>query len=120
MFAKIVSELMQEIFFSPNGFYSRLDNLLTLQVPAQPPPVPNVPPRPALGFGQSSASFDSMKEVDDPEQPDEDDGLTPSEFPLLAQQARDPGLKPRERSNAAAMLIGGLRGFASPPTIERL
>ena len=65
------------------------------------------------GFGQSSASFSSMGVLDAPEQPDDDDGLTPSEFRLLAQQARDPELGPRDRSNAASMLIHGVRGHPS-------
>jgi len=124
MFANLVSELMDEIFFVPQGFHSRLDDSLTLQLPTQPHPVlgadsigalsgTEIPPM-ELGFGQSSASFDSMGVLDDsPEPPDEDDGLTPSEFRLLAQQARDPELGPRDRSNAASMLIHGVRGECS-------
>ncbi|KIM37120.1 hypothetical protein M413DRAFT_278282 [Hebeloma cylindrosporum] len=129
MFAKLVSELMDEIFFVPEGYHSPLDKLLTLQVPSQSPPVPGAPSigavlgtaiPPALESGQSSASFDPMQELDAPEHPDEDDGLTDSEFRLLAQQACDPKLKPRDRSNAAAMLIGGVHAFANPRVMERL
>jgi hypothetical protein len=121
MFANLISELMDEIFFVPRGFHSRLDDLLTLQVPAQPHPVvgaasigavsgTEIPTPTGLGFGQPSASFDSMEELVAPEHPDDDDGLTPSEFRLLAQQARDPELGPRDRSNAASMLIYGVHG----------
>jgi len=121
MFANLVSELMDEIFFVPRGFHSRLDDLLTLQVPAQPRPVvgaasiravsrTGIPTPTGLGLGQPSASFDSMEERAAPEPPDNDDGLTPSEFRLLAQQARDPELGPRDRSNAASMLIYGVHG----------
>ena len=121
MFANLVSELMDEIFFVPKGFHSHLDDSLTLQLPAQPHPVlgahsigavsgTGIPAPTELAFGHSSASFDSMGVLDAPEQPDDDDGLTPSEFRLLAQQARDPELGPRDRSNAASMLIHGVRG----------
>jgi hypothetical protein len=122
MFADLISELMDEIFFVPQGFHSRLDDSLTLQVqPAQPQPVlgaasigpvsgTGIPTPIGLEFGQSSASFDSMRVPDALEHPDDDDGLTPSEFRLLAQQARDPKLAPRDRSNAASMLIHGVRG----------
>jgi hypothetical protein len=121
MFANLVSELMDEIFFIPRGFHSRLNDLLTLQVPAHPHPAVGaasigavsdltIPTPTGLGFGQPSASFDSMEALDGPEQPDDDDGLTSSEFRLLAQQARDPELRPRDRSNAASMLIYGTHG----------
>ena len=63
-----------------------------------------------LKFRQPSASFDPMRVLDTPEQPDNDDGLTPSEFRLLAQQAHDPELQPRDHSNAASMLIHGMHG----------
>ncbi|KIM41710.1 hypothetical protein M413DRAFT_27302 [Hebeloma cylindrosporum] len=43
MFAKVISELMDEIFFVPTGFHSRLDDSLSFLVPTQPPPVPEVP-----------------------------------------------------------------------------
>jgi len=120
MFANLVSELMDEIFFVPKGFRSRLDDSLTLPVPAQPQPVlgaasvgaisrAGISTPKGLGFGQSSTSYGSMGVLDAPELPD-DDGLTPSEFRLLAQQARDPELGPRDRSNAASMLIHGVHG----------
>ena len=129
IFADLVSELMDEIFFVPQGFPSRLDNSLTLQVPVQPHPVLGAasagavsgmgnPTPTGLGFGQPSASFDSMGVLDTPERPDEDDGLTPSEFRLLAQQARDPELGPRDRSNAASMLIHGVRGEHSSQRLD--
>jgi hypothetical protein len=88
-FADLVSELMDEIFFVPQGFHSRLDDSLTLQVPAQPHLVlgaasigavsgTGIPTPIGLEFGQSSASFDSVRALDAPERPDDDDGLTPS------------------------------------------
>jgi len=124
MFANIVSELMDEIFFVPLGFHSRLDDSLFLQVPAQSHPFFGAPsigavsgtgiPTPVgSGFGQPSTSVGSMEEPDAPDQPDDDDSLTPSEFRLLAQQARDPELSPRDRSNAASMLICGVHGERS-------
>jgi len=124
MFANIVSELMDEIFFVPLGFHSRLDDSLFLQVPAQSHPFVGAPSIEAVsgtgiaapigyGFGQPSTSVGSMEELDAPDQPDDDDGLTSSEFRLLAQQARDPELSPRDRSNAASMLICGVHGERS-------
>ncbi|KIM37119.1 hypothetical protein M413DRAFT_13495 [Hebeloma cylindrosporum] len=118
MFVKLVSELMDEIFFVPQGYHSPLDDLLTFPVPAPSVGTVSRTRTTSHGSGQSSASFDSIQQdLDVPEQPDEDDGLTDSEFRLLAQQARDPKLKPRDRSNAAAMLIGGawrLRALVVP------
>ncbi|KAF8816779.1 hypothetical protein BYT27DRAFT_7206940 [Phlegmacium glaucopus] len=131
MFANLVSELMDEIFFVPRGFYSRLDDPLFSQVFAQSHLVVGAAsigavsgtgkPNPTgHGFGQPSTAFGAMEEPDAPEQPDDDDGLTPSEFRLLAQQARDPELTPRDRSNAASMLICGVHGFAKPYAFESL
>ncbi|CAA7269622.1 unnamed protein product [Cyclocybe aegerita] len=122
MFANLVSELMDEIFFVPRGFRSRLDDYdsLSLQAPAQPHPIEAVsgtgnPAPTGHQFGQPSTSVGSMElEPDAPEQPDDDDGLTPLEFRLLAQRARDPELRPRDRSNAASMLIFGVHGFTKP------
>jgi hypothetical protein len=54
-----------------------------------------------------------MEKPDAPDEPDDDDGLTPLEFRLLAQQARDPELRPRDRSKAASMLICGVHGEQS-------
>ena len=45
-----------------------------------------------------------------PETPDPDDGLTPSEFNLVAKGAIDPLLDPKERANAAMIFIFGTRG----------
>jgi hypothetical protein len=123
MFASLVSELMDEIFFVPQGFHSRLDDSLSLPIPAQFHPVVGAalietvsgtgsPAPTGHEFGQPSTSVGSMEESDAPERPD-DDGLTPSEFRLLAQQARDPELRPRDRSNAASMLICGVHGERS-------
>ncbi|KAK2462863.1 hypothetical protein APHAL10511_005061 [Amanita phalloides] len=117
MFFKLVSELMDEIFFVPRGFHSRLDDLLSLQVPSQPHPVvgatsigavSGIPTPTGHGFRQPSNSVDLMEELNAPEQPDDDDGLTPSEFRPLAQQVRDPELGPRDRANAVSMLIYGV------------
>lgn len=121
LFAELVSELVDEIFFVPQRFPSRLDDSLSSQVPAQSQPVVGAtstdpvsgmgnPTLTGHGFGQPP---DSMEELDPPEQPDDDDGLTASEFRLLAQQARDPKLRPKDRSNAASMLIFGVHGEQS-------
>jgi len=124
---------MDEIFFIPPGFQSHLDDSLSSQVPAQSLPfvgaapiesvsVTGIPTLPGYRFVRPSSlgSMAPQEEPDAPEQPDDDDGLTPLEFRLLAQQARDPELRPRDRSNAASMLIGGVHDFEKPHAFESL
>jgi hypothetical protein len=106
----LISELMDEIFFVPQGFHSRLDDSLTLQVPGQPHPVLGTA---SIGAGNSYSHRTRVRAVIGLLRLNEstcDDGFTPSEFRLLAQQACGPELAPRDRSNAASMLIHGVRG----------
>ncbi len=59
--------------------------------------------------GESESESGPLVTVEAPEVPDAD-GLTSSEFRLVAAQAQDPHLDPKERAEAALLMPFGTRG----------
>ncbi|KAF8436284.1 hypothetical protein L210DRAFT_3549265 [Boletus edulis BED1] len=76
---------------------------------------PHYPQVTACGT-MSSVSHDENNVLDAVEPPETvaDDGLTDSEFRLVAARARDPLLDPNQRADAAMMMLFGTRRHAKP------
>jgi len=88
--------------------------------PTLPPPIPIILPSsteyhhtPTLGGLGPLDKTAGSGEVDVPEVPDAD-GLTDSEFQLLAAKAVDPHLNAKERADSAVMMLFGTHGYADP------
>jgi hypothetical protein len=127
-FAQQMSDLVTAIFFVPKNYrgvtvhrhsqfvqVSQQGHHTTEVIPSQSSHRFSVPGRPA-GHNSPSGTMEDSSElsgedfdaVEPPETPDED-GLTASEFRLVAERAKDPLLDPKQRAVAAMMMIFGTR-----------
>lgn len=133
-FGRLMSELVTEIFFVPqDGFV----NVAVLPSPHSQSETLHAPNIAGVNVSQtvsptgmsqvqvpgySQSTFGTVEEAiadpaagdnflgraEAPEIPDAD-GLTNSEFELVASKAQDPYLDPKERANAAMMMLCGTR-----------
>ncbi|KAF8972732.1 hypothetical protein BDZ97DRAFT_1782429 [Flammula alnicola] len=141
-FAQLISELVTEIFFVPQHGYVSVAALAHSQPESQDVPTTAgaVPSQPAPQAGQFSAAGnshivgpaadatmdaadptvgdDGFGTVEAPEIPDAD-GMTDSEFRLVASKANDSHLDAKERANAAMMMIFGTSRYANPYVHEQ-
>ncbi|KAF8972065.1 hypothetical protein BDZ97DRAFT_1783040 [Flammula alnicola] len=135
-FAQLMSELVTEIFFVPDGFNNVAALAQPLQVAQHAQSMAGTIPSQAVqAAGQSSAAgnkfyvnpaYGGLEEasapsgedrlscaVEYPERPDTD-GLTDSEFRLVSAKARDPRLDGKERADAAMMMLFGTHRYEDP------
>jgi len=115
LFAKLISDLVEEIFFVPNSFYTAaalFSNEATLQVPL-------LVEADDLDTQNLSTAMDNSipvaenilhGQVDAPETPDTDE-LTDTEFRLVEEEAQDPHLDSKRRSDAAMLMIFGTQPY---------
>lgn len=133
IFADLMSELVDAIFFVPKGMINVARSNNSANVP------PLTVPRPLSSgiFGSLSSREiqsarqppghetdieiplasdamqvatslqDAISAIDFPETPDPDDGLTDSEFRLVSEKASDSHLNASERADAAMMMLFG-------------
>ena len=128
-FGQLMSDLVMEKFFVPQDA-----GYVTVAVPPSQPETLHVrdtaginhsqavpptcqpefltvqPAKHSYTFGEMVEAKDpSVGEAEAPEIPDPDDGLTDSEFNLAASKAQDGNLDPKERADAAMMMLFGTR-----------
>ena len=109
-FAALMDDLVEEIFFVPEGFTSVAQVSSSAQVPQEDQgmssKISSQVVQADTGHGFENPSLGSIKA---PEEPDPDDGLTDLEFRLVSAQAHDPSLGRKERANTAMMMLFGTR-----------
>jgi hypothetical protein len=122
-FAQLMSDLVTEIFFVPDGHYNvMMEAKTSVRIPQHDQSAS--PSQVVQGAGYESvvnpvygtterASVSSDEDefpgmVEAPEVPDAD-GLTDSEFRLVSTRARDSRLDGKERADAAMMMLFGTR-----------
>ena len=109
-FAALMDDLVEEIFFVPEGFTSVAQVSGSVQVSQEDEGMSSKFSSQVVqadtGHGFENPSLGLMKA---PEEPDPYDGLTDSEFRLVSAQAHDPSLGRKERASAAMMMLFGTR-----------
>jgi hypothetical protein len=117
-FAQLMDELVVEIFFVPPSIRNVKKKNTVF---SQPDLACNIPSRRLRGARFHSepnlAQDETIPEY--PESPGED-GLTDSEFSIVADKAQDGQLDARERANAAMMMLFGTRRSRNQSYILRL
>jgi len=123
-FAALMEDLVEEIFFVPDGFTTVAHVSGSPEVQQVLNDDERMPDdnfshmergtgqslNPGHGFWVNTASGPGPMEAPEaPEEPNPDDGLTNSEFRLVSAQARDPTLGRKERASAAMMMLFGTR-----------
>lgn len=122
-FAQLMSDLVTEIFFVPTGYVN-----VAVPPPSQPEtrnmagntsnfsqaaPTSQFLTSQEPGYSHTFSAVEegtdpTVGEAETPEIPDAD-GLTNSEFELVASMAQDPSLDPKARADAAITMLFGTR-----------
>jgi hypothetical protein len=124
-FAQQMSDLVTAIFFVPEGYGSTTSRRQSSQIsgrahptavaalshPASAADLLSAPPQgqnPRDGGTEDSSNLrGNGSDVAEPPEIPDTDGLTASEFRLVADRAKDPFLDPKQRAGAAIMMIFG-------------
>ncbi|KAF5370995.1 hypothetical protein D9615_010021 [Tricholomella constricta] len=131
-FAQQMSDLVTAIFFVPEGYGSITSRRQSSRIlgrahrtaiaaPSHPALTADLLSAPRQGQNPGEGGTEGSSDLRDngpnvaepPETPDTD-GLTPSEFRLLADRAKDPFLDSKERAGAAVMMIFGTHRYEDP------